>query len=196
MRRRRIVVIAAVGFAVVLFLTHTLWLPFFGLFLWKEDPIAKADAILVLAGDWDGNRVLRAAEIAKQGFAPVVFLSGATSLYGANEAELMKSLAISHGYQASQFEPLKFRADSTVEESQQLAPILLSKNVHSLLIVTSQFHTRRSGNVFRENVPGITIHMCGSPTRECDLARWWTTRQCRKWVLVEWAKTIAYWIGL
>ena len=51
-------------------------LSFLGRYLVYSLPPQSADIILVLAGDFYGPRVLKAAELAKQGYAPVVLISG------------------------------------------------------------------------------------------------------------------------
>ncbi len=45
-------------------------LSFLGGYLVYSEPPQSADIILVLAGDFYGSRVLKAAELAKQGYAP------------------------------------------------------------------------------------------------------------------------------
>ena len=49
-----------------LYLTRTFWFEAMGRFLVETQPPEKADMIVVLGGDWYGNRILKAAELVKQ----------------------------------------------------------------------------------------------------------------------------------
>ena len=77
-RSKLILVIAFV--ALLITLTHSIWFRWMGEFLVHTDPIMKADAVLVLAGDWNGDRILKGGELVKQGYAPVVLVSGPMNL--------------------------------------------------------------------------------------------------------------------
>ena len=65
----------------------------------------RADVILVIAGDWSGERILTGAELARQGYAPKVWVSGPMELYGVNEAALAINYALAHGYPKELFQP-------------------------------------------------------------------------------------------
>ena len=183
--------------AVVLAVTHTLWFPWLGGYLVQADPLVKADAVLVLAGDWNGDRIVNAAELVKQGYAPAVYVSGPMTLYGVNEATLAINYAVSRGYSRDIFVPMISGAFSTRDEVAYFGPELRRKGVHRLLIVTSDFHTRRAGKLFRKGLgPDFEIHMIPTPDRHFTPNGWWQDREGQKVLFFEWSKTIAVLLGL
>ncbi|MGI9533407.1 MAG: hypothetical protein ACR2NW_00515, partial [Thermodesulfobacteriota bacterium] len=57
-----------------LFLFREKYLPYFGDYLVVEDPLEKADAIFVFGGSVP-NRIIEAADIYTEGYAPVIIIS-------------------------------------------------------------------------------------------------------------------------
>lgn len=152
--------------------------------------------MIVLAGDPSGNRLLKAAELVRQGFAPIAIISGPQSLFGHNEAELAIDYAVRHGYSRSCFSPLVHEADSTREEAAIIWRHLQEKDIRSFLLVTSDYHTRRSSQIFHSVAKGGTIYVVSAPTPNFKPDSWWKARPGRKVVFLEWAKTIAEWLGV
>ena len=167
-----------------------------GSFLIEETGPASADAILVLAGDCTGNRVLRAASLARDGVASRVFVTGPVPMYGRNEADLAIDYAVSKGYPREQLVPLYMKARSTRAEVAQAAPVLRREGVRRLLVVTSNYHTRRAGRVCRSILPEMEVWTVAAPTEDFHPDGWWRRRQDQKTFLVEWEKTIADWLGI
>jgi uncharacterized SAM-binding protein YcdF (DUF218 family) len=197
MRRRRIVwLLVIVAFLVATFAAHSVWLAAAGHFLVRADAPAPADAILVLAGDSYGNRILKGAELVHQGFAPRVFVSGPAGLYGAHDSDLAIPFAVKRGYPESDFVPLPHEGRSTRDEAQWLLPELRRRGVRRLLLVTSDYHTRRAGRAFRAAGGDLSILVVAAPDRFFTAGGWWKTREGRKCVVLEAAKTMADWIGL
>jgi Uncharacterized conserved protein len=182
---------------VLLVLTHNLWLRAAGRMLIASDPPFQAQAILVLAGDYSGNRILKAAELVKQGLAPVVFVSGPGMIYGVDEANLAINFAVARQYPRSIFIAMHSNALSTADEAVYFGPEFQKRGIHRLMIVTSDFHTRRAGWIFRKGLaPGTEIHMIAAPDPYFQADNWWTVREARKTVFYEWSKTIALWMGM
>ena len=73
---------------VVIILTHSLWMGWMGAFLVEGESPSRADLIVILAGDLYGRRILKGAELVKEGYAPYVLVSGPGGLYGLHENEL------------------------------------------------------------------------------------------------------------
>jgi len=197
MRRRRIVwLLAVLAFLVAAFAAHPVWLAAVGHFLVRADAPAPADAVLVLAGDSFGHRILKGAELVRQGFAPRVFVSGPSGFYGTHECDLAIPFAVNRGYPESDFVPLPHEGLSTREEAQWLLPEIRRRGVRRLLLVTSDYHTRRAGRVFRAAGGDLSILVVTAPDEFFAAGRWWKTREGRKCVAAEVAKTLADWIGL
>ena len=189
---------AALGFLLLcaaVYLARGLWLPWFGSALIHDDGPAKADIAVVLAGDVWGNRILRGAELVQQGYVPAVLVSGPPGFYGLNEADAAIRFAVSKGSRPEWFIPLHHEAYSTRDEAAVTLDELRRRNVHSFLLVTSDYHTARARRIFlaleRANDGGPTLRTVAAPDRFFRAAVWWHSREAQKIVLLEWMKTVA-----
>lgn len=164
-----------------------------------ETPVT-ADAALVLAGDSFGHRILKGAELKQQGFVPIVWVSGPAGMYGRTEDELAIDFAVSQGQPREWFRGTPHQGASTADEARVLIPLLREAGVRRLLLVTSDYHTRRAGRLFRaaaaEIAPGLTIRVIAAPDQEFHADRWWKSRQGRKYFFYEAVKTVTGWFGL
>ena len=183
---------------IVVCLAAPLWLVYVGTVLENSEPPRKADAALVLAGDGYGDRMRRGAELARQGLVPRVYVSGPEGFYGLHEDDLAIQWAVKAGYPTSYFVPLPLPRDatSTRAEAATIIPRLRSDGIRSLLVVTSDFHTRRAGQIFRRAAPDLRITVVASPDALFELRRWWHFREGRKTIFFEWSKTLAESVGL
>jgi uncharacterized SAM-binding protein YcdF (DUF218 family) len=162
----------------------------------RAAPPVKADMIVVLAGDFTGNRILTAGDLVRRGFAPQALVSGPSGAYGLYESDLAIQFAVRHGYPQSYFIALPNDARSTRDEAADVLAALAQRHVHSVDIVTSDYHTRRAGNIYRAQARGIEIHMVAAPDVYFSPGGWWKNRDGRKTFLLEWLKTMANWFGL
>lgn len=152
--------------------------------------------MVVLAGDFFGNRILKAGEVVRQGFAPQALVNGPGEAYGLRECDLAIQFAVQHGYPQSYFIAFPIEARSTLTEADAVVAELKRRKAHRVDIVTSDYHTRRAGNIFRGKAPDMEIHMIAAPDRDFGTDRWWKTREGRKVFATEWLKTLAEWVGL
>ena len=177
-------------------LFHSTILAALGGYLVKAGPPQKADIALVLGGDFSGNRILKAAELVRQGYVPKVLVSGPAGIYDFFECDLEIPFAVKRGYPESYFEHLEHHAHSTKEEAAVLIPDLRRTGAKSILLVTSDFHTRRAGAIFRTAAPDLTWTIVAAPDPYFTPAAWWRNREARKTFLIEWMKTVAEWFNL
>jgi uncharacterized SAM-binding protein YcdF (DUF218 family) len=184
----------AVGLAVAA--SSPLWLPVVGTSLKSAGSPQKADIAVVLAGDSFGDRILTAAQAARDGYVPKVLVSGPSGQYGYHECDLAIPFAVKHGYPESLFVPMPNACRSTRDEVAAIAPLLRRMGAHSVILVTSDFHTGRAGRLFRAAAPDLEVHVVAAPDAEFQLERWWKTREGRKNIAMEWSKTVATWLGL
>lgn len=194
-RRRRVWFVLAAGLLLAVAL-HVQWLPLLGNYLIQEEPPRRADAIFVLGGDQYGDRIVRAAELAKQGFASAVYVSGPAGIFDYHESDLSIPYARKRGFLDVNFVPLPNDCKSTRDEAEKYTAEWRQKGLHTVLIVTSNFHTRRALRIFRQVDPGIEFVMVAAPTRDFNPQDWWLRRQDQKTLFTEWTKTFAYWLGL
>jgi len=167
-----------------------------GAYLVQAGPPQTADAALVLAGDGWGHRILTAAQLARDGFVPKVLVSGPDGAYGLHESDLAIPFAVKHGYPESYFVRLDNSARSTVTEAQAILPVIRGMGIHRLVLVTSNFHTRRAGAIYRRLAPDLTIMVVAAPDQNFTANGWWHNREAQKTFLMEWEKTVANWMGL
>jgi uncharacterized SAM-binding protein YcdF (DUF218 family) len=176
--------------------THSWWMAGLGRMLVRDDGPARADVVVVLAGDYYGNRILRAAELVRQGYTQKVLVSGPHILYGNYECDLAIPFAEKHGYPAAWFIRAPNEALSTREEAAALLPDLQQLGVHHFLLVTSDYHTARAARIFRAAVHGMDFRMVATPDRYFHADGWWRNREGRKTFFIEWSKTVAGWMGM
>jgi uncharacterized SAM-binding protein YcdF (DUF218 family) len=182
---------ALAGLAAFLLLAFLLRAPILtglGQYLDRSGPPEKADAIFVFAGDPSGNRILKGAELAREGFAPRVVVSGPEGTYGYYECDLAIPFAVRAGYPESYFIRFPNHAHSTEEEVAGAAVLLHSLGVHRVILVTSVYHTRRAGADFRAAAPDLTSFMVSAPDKYFTANGWWHNREGRKTFLIEWLK--------
>jgi uncharacterized SAM-binding protein YcdF (DUF218 family) len=184
-------------FAGVVTGSSSLWLPAAGTFLIEAGPPRKADLILVLAGDYSGGRILKAAELAREGWAPQVMVSGAGIHFGQWESDLAIKMAEKAGYPPSLFIGVPSEDHSTREEAATMLRELRSRGVKRVLLVTSDTHTRRAGRIYREMAGGIEVTaVVASPSPGYRVESWWREREGQKAIFLEWSKTVTGWFGI
>jgi uncharacterized SAM-binding protein YcdF (DUF218 family) len=181
-------------------LAHRLWLPWFGYALIHEDGAGKAEIAVVLAGDFNGHRILKAGELVRAGYVPAALVSGPAGMYGVHECDLAIPFAVRHGYPAEYFIPFRNPAMSTREEARDVLAELRRRNIRSFLLLTSDYHTARSRRIYlateREQGGGPDFRTVSSPDQYFRADSWWHTRESQKTVFFEWCKTFATAAGL
>lgn len=157
----------------------------------------KADIVLVLGGDIYGTRILMAGDLVRRGYAPKILVSGpAAGFYGYHECDLAIPWAEKAGYPASYFLPFAHEATSTQEEAIVDTAELRRLGAKTILVVTSNYHTRRAGKILRAAAPDLTFYVVGAPDLHFTVQGWWHDREGRKTFAFEWAKTVAEWVGM
>jgi uncharacterized SAM-binding protein YcdF (DUF218 family) len=183
----------------VFYLARPLWLRALGHALVRDDGPAKADIAVVLAGDFYGHRIEKAAALVREGYVPVVLVDGPQGVYGTHESALAIQYIMAKGAPGGWFLDFPIEANSTQEEAALVLPELRRRNVHSYLLVTSDYHSARAGRVFRaqQRSMGYDASMRVVIARDEHFApdTWWHTREGRKTAFMEWAKTAASALG-
>jgi uncharacterized SAM-binding protein YcdF (DUF218 family) len=147
-----------------------------------EDPLERADALLVLGNDnFYGDRASRATELFRQGLAPVVVASGKRLRPGADVATLVEHDLIERGVPKESIVRFAHDADNTREEAEGLLRMVTERNWKSVIVVTSNYHTRRTRYVF-EKVFGknCAVRVASAHDAGFDADRWWEKRSSVK----------------
>jgi uncharacterized SAM-binding protein YcdF (DUF218 family) len=180
----------------LLVLTRSLWLAALGGYLVQAGPPVPADYVVVLAGDFTGNRILKAGELVREGFARQALVSGPSEMYGVHESDLAIQFAVQRGFPESYFVAVPNDAKSTVAEAGVMLAELRHRGAQRVDVVTSTFHTRRAGRIYRSQAGGLDIRMVAAPDRYFQPDAWWKSREGQKVFLYEWMKTVGSWFGL
>lgn len=158
-----------------------------GDFLVLSQPLEHADLIYVFAGDFWGSRVLLGANLGSKGWAPRVILSGGRYM-DSYACDLSVDFAVQHGYPRSLFIPIRLHAQSTVEEALAMGPVFHRLGARHIILVTSNFHSRRAAEVFRLYLPEFDFRMEGAPDPVFDPHSWWKKPRQRHLLFSEYEK--------
>ncbi len=178
-------------------LTHSLWLTWLGYGLVRDEGPAKADIAVVLAGDYSGHRVEKAAELVRTGYVPQVMVSG-PQYFDIHECDVAIAAAVRKGYPASWFIPWPNSSHSTRDEADSILQELSRRGVHSFLLVTSNYHTARAARIYRAALAragGPAMRVVAAKDENFHEDSWWRNREGQKIVFFEWWKTIATALG-
>ena len=185
-----------------------IFLPFAGRFLVREDPLIHADAICVL----DGARVERwmeAVDLYKAGYAPVVVLSPgrtedaelilrARGIRYPSNATLARDAMVQMGVEASAIVIPDASVDNTAQEAEMVRGLAHARGWHSIVMITSKYHSRRAGFAFRRELRGSGVAVNVRTTRYdvSDPAHWWRRRPDVRFVVSELQKLVMYRLGI
>lgn len=175
-----------------------------GVWLVAEDPLAPADAIAVLAGT-PMERPLEAADLYREGWAPLVVLTAETrdggeraiaarDLHYPRDPELAREVYVKIGIPERAILIAPGEHDSTAEEARTLAGLASQRRWRRVIVVTSKLHTARAGHVIRRalgKLP-VDVRLHASRYDGTDPEHWWRSRKDIRFVLFEWQKVLAY----
>jgi hypothetical protein len=158
-------------------------------FLVVDDPV-KSDAIVVLAGETNFRPAL-GAELLREGVAPHAFLDAETrdKIYNERLTDIAQRYIDGLG-ETKRISVCPVSGFSTYGESNDIGRCLQSLGVHRVLVVTSEFHTRRALMIARHRLPQYEIHMAAARNPLEFGEAWWTKREWAKTTFDEWTKLI------
>ena len=154
------------------------------------DAPQRSDVIVVLAGETD-RRPARAVQLLDQGYSSRVLIDvpAEARVFGFTEVQLAAKYAEGLPEHAS-VRICPIEGLSTRDESHDAARCLDGEEGNRVLIVTSDFHTRRALSIFRHEVRGKSFSVAASHDGAQFGSRWWTNRQWSKTCLDEWLKVL------
>jgi len=142
-----------------------------------ESPV-RADAIVILGDDnFGGDRAARAAELFKAGWAPRIIASGRYLRPYAGISELEEHDLVERGIPQSAVVRFPHYAEDTRDETIAIGQLISSRGWKRILLVTSNYHTRRSRYLAERTFPsGTVLRVVAAPDSEYDPRNWWRTR--------------------
>jgi uncharacterized SAM-binding protein YcdF (DUF218 family) len=153
----------------------------------------KSDVIIVLGGD-SGERTEYSVKLYKEGYAKKIMFSGSQNEYEkSTEAFTMSRQAISLGvpwYNVI----LDNKANSTYQNALFTKELALKYGFKSAIVVTSNYHMRRSRLVYKKafHGTGISLTYCSAVDKEYKPDKWWKDRYTTDIVISEYTKLIGY----
>ncbi len=161
-----------------------------------EDTLDKVDALIILGDDnFYADRVTRGAQLFREGKAPVIVASGRRLRPNAGIAELMEHDLVERGVPREKIVRFSHDGDSTLEEAQSLVRIVKERKWRSVIVVTSNFHTRRVRYIFQHVFPqGMDVRVASARDGDFDPEHWWEKRKSIKELTREFAgMVVAVW---
>jgi uncharacterized SAM-binding protein YcdF (DUF218 family) len=147
-----------------------------------DDPLQPADMIFLLNGDYN-TRPFRASELYEQGFGPIVVIARSEILpaeklgLAPNPTDVSIGVMKKLGVPPEKIVvlPVEGGVTSTFDEAIALRHYIESHNIHSLILLTSAFHTRRAKWIFDRELAGlpITLAVVAVPHYGFDQTNWW-----------------------
>lgn len=158
-----------------------------GQFWVVDEPSAPSDALIVLGDDnYAADRAFHAAELYREGVAPVVVASGRMLRQNVSIADVMAHDLESFGVPAASIVKLAHRGENTRDEAFEAAQLIKTRGWKRVLVVTSNYHARRARFIYgRILPPSVSFRVSGARDSQFDPSRWWETRQGQKLFMTE-----------
>jgi uncharacterized SAM-binding protein YcdF (DUF218 family) len=164
-------------------------LAYAGRFLVVDQP-APADIIVVLAGEAE-RRPERGFDLLHTGLAPRLLMDvpADVKIYQWSQLDLAQQY-VQHLPEAASVSVCPISALSTRGEVQDMERCLQKFSIHRILLVTSDYHSRRALSTFRLLLPRYRYAIAATPDARDFGVNWWQHRQWAKTTVEEWAKLI------
>lgn len=209
-KRSRVFFYSGLGFIGLCLLAYFVYptvLGRLGAYLVVEDPLQPASAILVLSGR-SPVRTLEAARLYKDGWAPQVILN---QPWRKQEFYALQTLGIdfveSHEYDREvllrsgvpdeAILVIEEEVENTLAELRAVLRVLSPSKDTTLIIVTSNYHTRRTSMIWNYLTGGEVKTIVRWTRRDTsfDTAKWWKNRTSVLYLVNEYMGLINYWLG-
>ena len=172
-----------------------------------EDPIVRAEAIVILVGPINGCRINGAIKLFHEGFAEKLVFSGFEHGPMKNRNVAMKELALVSGVSESNIITENTDEEaSTKGEGIANLKLLKKNNIKRFILLTSNFHTRRAKLVYKKLIRlygyDMDFLVCSVRDPDTPMHGWWDIRNekgfncARRWVLSEYVKLIGFYLNL
>jgi hypothetical protein len=178
-----------------------------GYLLISDDPLpVHVDSAVVLQGSVPGERarVAGAIEVLRQGTTSRILVSVPKESYWGQAVAPRAYADIKKTYGEETAGHIDFceigDVDSTEEEAAALAPCIDERALNSIAVVTSDYHTRRAGIIWRKMLrqrhSSVHLWIHAVPDPEFHVSRWWRERRSAKTWLLESTKLLSVLVGL
>jgi len=154
-----------------------------------DDPQAS-DVMVVLAGETDRRPAL-AMELMHRGYARRMLIDVPANARVFDTSLVQLAERYFHELpEAAKVRICRIEGLSTRDESRDLAKCLVQEDASRILIVTSDYHTRRALSIVRHEIQGKSFSIAAAHDDSEFGVRWWTNRQWAKTCLYEWLRLL------
>ena len=203
--RRRLLAISILAILALLVVIGVMVFRSAGHWLVREDPLSKADVIVVLSGGLP-FRAESAAGVFKSGYAPAAWVSkpegpqeelAALGIHFVGEEEYNREILVREGVPDSAIQIFPDAIANTQDEVEEISREMRRDGKHTVIIVTSPQHTRRVKALWRKLVgddPRAIVR--AAPGDPFDADHWWRNTQDVLAVVRESLGLLNVWSGL
>ena len=152
-----------------------------------DEKLSPADAIIVLGDDnYAGDRARHAAKLYRERWAPRVVASGRYIRPYASVADLIRRDLLANGVADEHIVMAGSHANSTRSEAFEMRRVIREQRWRRVIVVTSNYHTRRARYIFSRALDADTqLLVSSAPDSDFDLRSWWQSRGSLKMFLRE-----------
>jgi uncharacterized SAM-binding protein YcdF (DUF218 family) len=180
----RLLLVIVVGLALAL--------PYAGSFLVLDQP-APSDAGVVLQGDWGDFRLNHGLDLLKRGVARELFLDADNNMrfFGKTLAQNAQAyIQTLPPDLAAHVHVCPMAARSTIAEAGDVARCLAPLRPNRVLVITSDYHTRRAFSIFRAVLPRYAWSVAAARDPSEFREDYWKGRETIKTTFIEWQKLL------
>jgi uncharacterized SAM-binding protein YcdF (DUF218 family) len=151
-------------------------------YLVVNDKLEPADIIFLLNSEVN-TRPFYASDLYRQGLAPVIVIARSEDTPTVdlglvpNDTDIDVGVMEKLGVPADKIIvlPVPGGVTSTFDEVVAFKQYIEANDVHSIILITSAFHTRRARWIFDRELSGlpVTLEMAAAPYPTFDQANWW-----------------------
>ena len=155
-----------------------------------SDDLEPSDAVTYLRGAAEEERIRleEAVQLVQRRYAPLLLASvDSKPYYGQPLRRLIESYLRERGFPMEKLRFCGNNADSTLEEAQALRSCLRQLSAKQAIVVTSEYHTRRTRSIFRRALAdsGISVRVHPAYNPNYWDTHWWRRRRWAKTFLIE-----------
>ena len=175
---------------------------FAGVFLVRKDSLKNSEALVILSGGGE-ERLEAGASLYHAGKARRIILTETDEFQPGTSTPITSinhdSLASRYGIEKARIFTTRKTSSSTYEEAQAVLILMKQKEWKSLVIVTDNFHSRRTGMIFEKIFKGSGISLSVQPVDVPGYwyipLKWWMNSESRQETLFEYIKIFYFLSG-
>jgi uncharacterized SAM-binding protein YcdF (DUF218 family) len=202
MKKRNKLALGGCSILVILVGIAGLFLIFAGVLLVRKDPLKNSEALVILSGGGE-ERLEAGANLYHDGKVRRIILTETDELQTGSSTPITTinydTLASRYGIDKSKIYKTKRTSSSTFEEAEAVLILMKQKEWKSLVIVTDNFHSRRTGMIFDKIFKGSGIKVSVQPVNVkgywYDPLKWWKDSESRDVTMLEYIKIFYFLSG-